>query len=301
LRFEYTGITPSLSTGSSVYSQSHYSNLLPSVSIQRNLSPASNISLDYSERIKRPGIWQINPFVDRSNPLFIKIGNPALQPIVMHVIDINYNYYKKASLTANLSYSSSNNSFEEVAQIKTDSTTVFTYLNTSLLQQLDLSLSGSFPISPKFTISYNHLFTYVKLAGNVNSKKITNSGFQGDFYASVRYNLAKGFNMSLDGGGETRYILLQGKDNYYPYVSLSAAKEVFNKKGMITFLLQNPFTKLLKVDFYTNGPGFSQYSYNNFYHRAIAIKFRYSFGKSRTSIKKANQQIINDDIKQKSK
>jgi hypothetical protein len=70
---------------------------------------------------------------------------------------------------------------------------------------------------------------------------------------------------------------------------------------MITFLLQNPFTKIFKVDFYTNGPGFSQYNYNNFHHRAIAVKFRYSFGKSKTSIKKANQQIINDDIKQHSK
>jgi hypothetical protein len=43
LRFEHAGITPSLSTGSSAYSHSQYHNLLPSVAIQRNLSPVSSI------------------------------------------------------------------------------------------------------------------------------------------------------------------------------------------------------------------------------------------------------------------
>ncbi len=82
LRLEHTTVRADFVSTSSTVNQD-YNNLIPSLSVQYNLK-SSNISLGYTDRISRPGIYQLNPFVDASNPNFINTGNPNLQPEVNH-------------------------------------------------------------------------------------------------------------------------------------------------------------------------------------------------------------------------
>ncbi|HEY4876398.1 MAG TPA: TonB-dependent receptor, partial [Puia sp.] len=66
LRLEHTSVNADfISVGSSV--NQNYNNFIPSISIQRSLN-SSSITFGYTDRISRPGIYQLNPFVDQSNP-----------------------------------------------------------------------------------------------------------------------------------------------------------------------------------------------------------------------------------------
>jgi len=65
LRLEHTSVNADfISVGSSV--NQNYNNFIPSISIQRSLN-SSSITFGYTDRISRPGIYQLNPFVDQSN------------------------------------------------------------------------------------------------------------------------------------------------------------------------------------------------------------------------------------------
>ena len=87
LRLEHTSVNADfISVGSSV--NQNYNNFIPSISIQRSLN-SSSITFGYTDRISRPGIYQLNPFVDQSNPKFINTGNPNLKPELNHTFELN--------------------------------------------------------------------------------------------------------------------------------------------------------------------------------------------------------------------
>lgn len=64
-----------------------YWGLFPSASCSYELSPATSIQASYSRRINRPHATQINPFLDKSDSLNWRTGNPNLLPEYTHAFE----------------------------------------------------------------------------------------------------------------------------------------------------------------------------------------------------------------------
>ncbi|RYY21354.1 MAG: TonB-dependent receptor, partial [Sphingobacteriaceae bacterium] len=115
LRLEHTNINADFTSVGSAAKQ-NYNNLIPSVSLQRSFK-TSSINLGFTQRIQRPGIWQLNPFVDLSNTKFISTGNPDLKPELNNTFELTYSNFAKGSVNFGLSYAFSNNSIQNVANL----------------------------------------------------------------------------------------------------------------------------------------------------------------------------------------
>lgn len=63
----------------------HYKYILPGITINWK-----EINFNYSANVTPPGIADIQPTPDNSNPLFIMQGNPALKPVTAHTLNLNY-------------------------------------------------------------------------------------------------------------------------------------------------------------------------------------------------------------------
>ena len=72
-------------------------NVLPSARFQYNLGRNRNFTLDYRTRVNAPSVTQLQPIVDNSNPLFIRVGNPDLRPELSHVVNLNYRTYNQTT------------------------------------------------------------------------------------------------------------------------------------------------------------------------------------------------------------
>jgi outer membrane receptor protein involved in Fe transport len=96
LRLEHTSINGDFISVNTPINQS-YSNLIPSVSIQRSFK-TNSLTFGFTQRIQRPGIFQLNPFVDNSNPKFISTGNPNLRPELNNTFELNYSNLSKKLL-----------------------------------------------------------------------------------------------------------------------------------------------------------------------------------------------------------
>src|SRR6202012_4621974 len=70
-----------LSSGTAI--NPNYLNIVPSLAINHPLG-SGGINLAFNQRVQRPGIYRLNPFVDKSNPNFIVSGNPDLKPNTMN-------------------------------------------------------------------------------------------------------------------------------------------------------------------------------------------------------------------------
>ena len=51
------------------------------------------LTFSYAMRISRPNIWNLNPYVDRTNPTVIKTGNPDLTTSSSHNLSLSFNSF----------------------------------------------------------------------------------------------------------------------------------------------------------------------------------------------------------------
>jgi outer membrane receptor protein involved in Fe transport len=85
--------------------RNNYFHLFPSATIAYFLKATDFFKLTYSRRINRPGLGQLNPFIDITDSLNPHGGNPYLQPELVGSVELGYNKEgKKFSFTSNLFY-----------------------------------------------------------------------------------------------------------------------------------------------------------------------------------------------------
>jgi hypothetical protein len=306
LRLEETDINADFSSVGQTLNTS-YSNLIPSVSIQRILT-GSSINFGFTERIQRPDITQLNPFIDLSNPQFITTGNPNLRPEINHVFELNYSRYSKGSINAGLSYSFSNNSIQNVTSLKTaevngklDTVTYSTYQNLGSNKSLGLNLNANYPISAKVSFNINGQVSHVWLQGFYNGSLYKNNGYVGNMFASIGYKFAPGYRAGLNAGYFSGNVNLQGQSSYFIFNSYVLSKELLNKAASISLVANNPYSRYWAGKSTTNTPDFSQVNNYNQTYRTFAIRLSYKFGRLNSDIKKNEHGIENDDTKGNSK
>jgi outer membrane receptor protein involved in Fe transport len=269
--------------------------LVPSVSAQRTLDKTSSLTFGFTERIQRPGIYQLNPYVDSSNVKYKSTGNPNLRPSVNNNFELSYGNFAHGSINISTHYSFVNNSIQNVTSVGANDVTTTTYANVGKNQNLGFDVNINYPLTKKMNLNINAELLQVWLKGTYNGSFYTNSGQQGHIFTYTDYKFDNGLHLGVNLGFDSRYVLLQGRDNWYANNNYSASKEILNKKGTISLSVSNPFSKFNKLDFFTKTPDFETYNSNQNYYRSIYIGFNYKFGRLNSEIKKAQRGINNDD------
>jgi outer membrane receptor protein involved in Fe transport len=70
-----------------------YLNWTPSVVVGYSLKKSTTLKFSYNRRIQRPGLAQLNPFINSSDPSNLTQGNISLKPEVVDKLNINLSYY----------------------------------------------------------------------------------------------------------------------------------------------------------------------------------------------------------------
>ena len=106
-----------------------FTNLVPSLNITYRLNEKNNFRLSYNQRLSRPGIWYLNPYVNSTNPEYVSQGNPNLKTEISNSFDLNYGFVlPKFNINISTYTSFTNNSIENVTELR-DSIVYSTYNN----------------------------------------------------------------------------------------------------------------------------------------------------------------------------
>jgi outer membrane receptor protein involved in Fe transport len=294
IRLEQTRVNANFVTNGSVLHQ-NYTNLVPSVSIQRKLENNQSLTFGFTNRLQRPGIWQLNPFVDRTNPQILSTGNPDLQPVTSNLLELNYS--KSASHTFNIkaSYFYTGSAIQNVIRLLADTLSLSTYANVGTNRIVRLDYNDNIPIGKKVNVSLNTNIFYVWISGYDNGQFYRNKGPRTNTFASMNYKPGKDWSFTVSGGYNRRYINLQGSSKDYAYSNLSMAKS-WLKALTVTGTLSNPIQARYAFTQYTRTNDFYQSNTSNSYYRTFNVSLNYKFGKLTSDIKK-NQRTINNDDK----
>ena len=294
LRYEGTQLNVKYPLNNAQNFDAGYSSLIPSITATYMLKPNKTLRGGYNLRIQRPGISYLNPYINSIDSNYISYGNPELDVVKYHNINLNYNMFKpKFTMNANLSYGFTNEGISNFTWMDgyVSKTSYFNLLNE---KRLNLSSYLNWTPTPKLRLFGNLGGSYINLYSNMN-KTLKNSGFAGNIYGGAQYSFPKDFVLNLNGSGNTPYITLQRKSMSYYYYNISASKSFLNKKLNIRLSATNLFKDKLKFIQTTESNDFYQKTIYLEPFRQFSINVSYRFGEMKAQIKKAQRTIRNED------
>jgi ferric enterobactin receptor len=296
LRFEKTVVEADfISTGTRV--EQDYFNVIPSGAINYNLKNGG-LNLGFSQRLRRPNIFRLNPYIDRSNPNVETSGNPNLRPVLLNDIQIGYSYSKKISLNIGFGYSFFNKldlrvfSFDPVTNI-----TRSTFENIGEGNRIGVDINIDYPLTQKLNLNINGNIAHFTLKGVVNQVPITNRWLTYFASPSLGYNFNKGWragtNMTIISQNPSSF---QGTSNAFITSSFYVNKSLLNNKFTLSAAVNNPFTKFRDNITDIEGPDFDERRLTREYFRQISFSVNYRFGQLKGGVTRSKRSIFNDDV-----
>lgn len=80
-------------------------NFFPSLNLGYKLKDGSMVSFNLGRRINRPGLGQLNPFIDITDSLNRRGGNPNLQPELVNMVELGFSHdWRQVGFTAKAFY-----------------------------------------------------------------------------------------------------------------------------------------------------------------------------------------------------
>lgn len=278
--------------------KSNYANLIPSIIFQKELTPSKNFKLSYNQRIQRPSVWQLNPFTDQSNSLFIYSGNKNLRRVLLNSLAVDYQSFNTNTFVLGIFYDFTGNGIEDVTSLIGDSLLITKPENVGKRRETGSTLAYSLNLN-KWSFNLNGKLSYIYLKSNQGDLLYKNKGFQGSLTFYGNYRIADGFSTSFFSGYQSRNLHLQGIYSGYYYVSFGVRKGLLNNKATVSFNLSEPFSKYRTYKNTIRGQTFYKTSYSDSYVRRFNLSFSYRFGNSQASVARSEKVIINSDVKNK--
>lgn len=276
----------------------NYFNLIPNISVGKNWKEYHGISFGFSQRIKRPGIIRLNPFVNQSNPYFEIAGNPYLKSVVNNDLMANYSYNHKINLNFGLGYSFSNKIDLKVSTYDpATNITKTTFENSSKVSRLGLDFNINYPVTKKLTLSVNGNVANFYINGKVNEVFVEKNIFTYYMYLSTNYQFKNNWNInsSLDINSKMP-AGLQSTTNAFTGSSFSFSKIILDNQLSFSAYINNPFSKFRKAVTETIGTDFYQSNYVSDFYRSFGLNITYKFGKLKDEIKSTKRKIQNNDL-----
>lgn len=273
-----------------------YLNFFPSVFITHEINKENQVQVSYSRRINRPGMWDLNPFVDVSDPLNPRGGNPRLRPEFANAFELSQIHYgaNDFSLNTTVFFRQTNDVIQRYRQIINATTTFNTDINLASRKSYGVEL-----------VAAQTLFKIWKLNGNLSGFRSVLTGANAgtnlnnrNYSWTARLNsvitLWKGLDFQLSANYRSPIILSQGTMAAMYFTEMALKKDVLNKKGTITFRLNDIFnTQEFTVN--QQGADFSSENYRKRQSRMAFIGFSYRFGDVTGQNKRQRDRDNQDD------
>ncbi len=297
LRYEATSISGAQKRTDTIPNfANNYGNYLPSASVQYKVNQTSNLRLGYSRRIRRPGLGDINPFINQVDPRVINYGNPELEPEVSDQLELTGNTrIGQGFVNGSVFYRQTSGLISEFLTVDADGVT------------------RSFPINLGTTDSYgaNAFASYtiakiVKVRGGVNAEHLTLTGagnLQGLERNVWQYNFNGSFTIELpkkvvvEGFGFYRAPeqSIQGERASFSIWSIGAQKKLMEDRWRVGIRIVEPFAKFKTFPNSLSGEGFRQENTYSVLFRSFGVSASYRFGQLKENRQSGRRSKIDNN------
>ncbi len=228
-----------------------YWQLYPTLHLSYKITEMQSAQVSYSRRVRRPHMWDLNPYMDIREDNQMSFGNPDLDPEYTNAFELSYNLgVDKVNIFTSLYYRQTNNMITHYG---------FTWCKDSVERyapwepynsQYDgyrastrLNLSTGYNYGMEFIFDWQ-IFQWWKLNVSLNlyqshiegTEQLNNQSAE-SFQASGKFSsfmtLPKDWTIQLSGQYWAPWLDLQTQMDPSYWVDLAVKKDVFDKRGTI--------------------------------------------------------------------
>jgi outer membrane receptor protein involved in Fe transport len=220
-----------------------YTRIYPSVFLTEKFKGDQQVQLSYSRRVNRPRGWDTNPFLDVSDPLNYRQGNPNLQPEDVHAFELSYSKFWKAVTFTSSAYMRQTN--DVIQRVRTDPNaegiTITTPQNLTKSVNSGLELIGRVDVVKAWNFTGNVNLYQSKIEGVPAFGVVENSGFS--WNANLTNNFVLPYSITLQIRAEYRAaeVMAQGRRNENFGMDAGAKYDFKDKKSSLSLNVRDVF------------------------------------------------------------
>ena len=298
VRYEYTWQNVTYAAGQGQNFSTSYGSLVPTASIQWNLSQTQNIGLTYNMRISRPGISYLNPYVDISDPTARSYGNSNLEVERGHNISLVYNLYSpKWIVNLTLREQLVGNGISSYSFYDNNKLLNTTYGNIVRTSVTGLNAFINWNASSTTRIYLNGGLNYTDLRSDVLGQ--SNNGLSYNAMLGFQQALPLDFSLSANLVAMGKNYSLQGWSSGMSMAMIGLTKSFLDDRLGLSINYTLPLTggKGMEMRSVTEGKDFRSVSVNVIPMQQLNFSISWSFGKQGSArVKSARKTIQNDDL-----
>ena len=264
-------------------------NVVPYLSLSYKVKEGHNLSLSYSERLSRPGISTLSPYVTRT-ATSISYGNPDLKTGVSHTLRMKYAWMNnKWTVSPEFLTMFSNNRVANYAFVDDNGLINQTYLNHGRTRAYALQTSLSYRPSQKLQLATDIRVGYFE--DGIPSENIAVAGWA--FSESVNATIAlwKGARLTI-----SEYCAKMQPQNsavsksWYFTTSARLGQKLLKDKLELSVSVQNPHSRTIRHLAESTTPTYLMNQSWKSVNRSIRLSLSYRFGKHGVAVKRTKRK-----------
>src|SRR5690606_6225808 len=187
-----------------------YLNFFPSLSLSYQQNKQQTYQLSYSRRIRRPGQWDLMPFMKFGDNRTMRVGNPNLDPELTDSYEAGMlNTWVKGSLLSSVYYRHTKDKFERISSEGADGDIYQTAMNIATRDAIGLELNDNYSPTNKVRLSTGFNFFREEINGKLDNATFSYDNFSWSNRSSIGLFLPQRWRMQLSGNYEAPTVTAQ--------------------------------------------------------------------------------------------
>lgn len=231
----------------------------PTMHLSYEINEHNSMQLSYSRRVRRPHMWDLNPYLEVREGMELGFGNPNLDPEFTNAYELSYNFnFDKWNIYTCGYFRQTNNMmtrygyvWDSISQQRYSWWMPYNAQYDGYWASTWQNLDNGYNYGLEFIVDYQP-FKWWKLNVSVNLYRstiegtelldnLTQSAFQASGKFSSFLTLPKDWNVQISGQYFAPYLDLQ--TTMYPsyWCDVAVKKDVFNRRGTISLRVGDVF------------------------------------------------------------
>lgn len=220
-----------------------YWTILPYANFNRNFGDKLSLTFSYRRSIRRPGINELNPTIDFSDPYNIRFGNEKLRASTSDNFDLVLARNRRGGfINLGLGYNRVNDIFSRVRTLLEDGVTQLTWQNISGRSEYELSSWGGWTVNKRVRVNLSASYTYNQYSEH--DRRVNRFRNGGSFTSNLNgtYTLSDRWSFTA-AASMNRFASPQGYGRWTLGMNTGVQHKLLNKRMTLTFNMIDPFVQ----------------------------------------------------------